>query len=97
MDRMNIIKIREQLMPNEKLMLENMGSIKVFLCNCRGEYTPEFFYKQRMITIIEGSMKVRLNDKVETFSKGDFAYIDSNDKCVIEESDALILIIVENK
>lgn len=94
---MNIMKIREQLKPNEKLLLESMGSINVFLCNCRGEYTPEFFYKQRMITVIEGEMKIKLNDIYETFTKGDFAYIDSKDRCVIEESDALVLIIVENK
>lgn len=97
MERINLYDSMNELKPNEKLLLDEGGCAKTYLCRCKGEYSPEYFYKQKLIVILEGEININVKDKDYTFKKGDFFKLEDNELFRITQSDALVLTIIEEK
>ena len=97
MEKINLYEIKSELKPNEKLLLDSSECTKTFLCKCRGGYSTEYFYKQKLVMILEGAITIKLGEKEYLFEKGDFFKMTDSENLKIIESDALILTIIEEK
>ncbi len=95
MESIDLMEIVNQINPNEKMFLEKLGNIKTYLCKCFGKYSPEYFYKQRIILILDGEIEFKINEKIHKSKKGEFILINSNENIEIINSNAILLSIFE--
>ncbi len=97
MEKINLYEINDQLKPNEKLQLDTGKYANLYLCKCRGEYSEEYFFKQKIAIVLEGFIEISIDEQIIRFSKGDFFKLNENENIKIIKSDALLLTIIEEK
>ncbi|MDY6786514.1 MAG: hypothetical protein SVK54_00135 [candidate division WOR-3 bacterium] len=98
MESMNLSQLKNNLKPNEKLLIEKTDSKTIYLCRCKGEYSPEYFYKQKIIIILSGYIVFDTGgDEEKEFKEGNYVKIEDTEQCRIKNSDALIITLIDEK